>query len=67
MHEQQVLDALKKASNYERGFDQLDEVQKAVIKNLQEVADDLSKIAGKKQKCICSYNFHFWYNNDWYI
>lgn len=63
-HEQQVLDALEEASDYERGFGQLDEVQKAVIRNLQEVAGDLPKTAGKKRKCTCSCNFHFPHNND---
>jgi hypothetical protein len=58
-HEQQVLEALEEASDYETGFGQLDEVQKAVGRNLQEVAGDLLKTAGKKQKRTCSYDFHF--------
>jgi hypothetical protein len=46
--EQQVLDALEKASDYERGLERLDDVQKGVVKKLQEVAGDLSKVVGKK-------------------
>ena len=34
MDEQQVLEALKKASDYERGLSQLDEVKKGVVRKL---------------------------------
>ena len=57
--EQQVLDTLEEASDYERGFDQLNEVQKGVVKKLREVAGDLTKTAGKKQKCVCSCDFSY--------
>jgi hypothetical protein len=52
--EQQVLEALEKASNYERGLGQLDEVQKGVVRKLREVAGDLTKVAGRKQKHMYS-------------
>ena len=48
MDEQQVLEALEKASDNERGLSQLDEVKKGVVRKLQEVAGDLTKVAGKK-------------------
>ena len=63
-HEHQVLDALEEASDYETGFGQLNEVQKAVVKNLQEVAGDLPKTAGKKRKHVCFHDFQFLHDND---
>ena len=57
--EQQVLDTLEEASDYERGFDRLNEVQKGVVKKLREVAGDLTKTAGKKWKCVCSCDFPY--------
>jgi len=36
--EQQVLDALENASDYERGLERLDDVQKGAVKRLREVA-----------------------------
>ena len=51
--EQQALDILEDSSDYERGFERLDEVQKGIVKKLQEAAGDLSKVVGSKQKCMC--------------
>jgi predicted RNase H-like nuclease (RuvC/YqgF family) len=48
--EEQVLEALEKASDYERGLERLDEAQKGVVRRLWELAGDLSKLIGKKQK-----------------
>ena len=58
LHEQQVLEALEKASDYERGLDRLDEMQKGMVERLWEVADDLVKVAGKKRKRACSCDSH---------
>ena len=55
--EQQVLDALDDASDYERGFGRLNDVQKGVVRKLQEVAGNLTKTAGKKRKHACSCDF----------
>ena len=41
---------LEKASGYERGLGRLDETQKDVVRRLWEIAGDLSKVIGKKQK-----------------
>ena len=49
--EQQVLDNLEAASDYERGLAWLDENGKAIVKRLREWAGDLVKVVGKKQKC----------------
>ena len=38
--EQQVLDMLENASDYERGCKRLDETQKGIVRRLQEVAGD---------------------------
>jgi hypothetical protein len=62
--EQHVLDTLENASDYERGFGQLDEVQKVVVRKLQEVASDLTKTVGKKRKRACSCDFQIPHNND---
>ena len=48
--EQQVLDALENALDYERGCERLDETPKGVVRRLREVAGDLSKAVGKKRK-----------------
>ena len=48
--EQWVLDMLENASDYERGCKRLDETQKGIVRRLQEVAGDLGKVVGKKQK-----------------
>jgi hypothetical protein len=50
--EQQVLEVLEKASDYERGLGRLDEGQKGVVRRLWEVAGDLSKVIGKKWKSM---------------
>jgi hypothetical protein len=52
--ERQVLDALEKASDYERGLDRLDDKQKGLVRKLREVAGDLAKVVGKKRKRACS-------------
>ena len=50
VYEQQVLDALEKASNYERAVANLDENGQAAVKKLREWAGDLAKTAGNKHK-----------------
>src|SRR5271168_3679200 len=45
-----VLETLESASDYDRGFDRLDEKGKAIVKTLREWAGDLAKAAGKKRK-----------------
>jgi hypothetical protein len=56
--EQRVLDALENASDYERGLERLDDVQKGAVKRLREVAGDLSKVVGKKRKrTLMNWNF----------
>ena len=47
---QQVLEVLENASNYEEGLRMLDDVQKGVVQKLQEIAGDITKVVGKKQK-----------------
>ena len=54
MDEQQVLEILEDASDYERGFGRLDEQQKGLVEKLQEAAGELSKVVGKKQKHVSS-------------
>jgi hypothetical protein len=46
--EQQVLEALEKASDYEWGLARLDDKKRGLVKRLREAAGDLSKAAGKK-------------------
>jgi hypothetical protein len=46
--EQQVVDVMEIASDYEQGFMGLDDGQKGVVRKLQEAAGDLSKVVGKK-------------------
>jgi hypothetical protein len=48
--EQWVLDTLENASDYKKGCARLDETQKSIVRRLQEVAGDLSKVVGKKRK-----------------
>jgi hypothetical protein len=48
--EQWVLDTLENVSDYKSGCKRLDKTQKGVIRRLQEVAGDLSKVVGKKWK-----------------
>jgi hypothetical protein len=52
--EQQVLEALEKASDYDRGLARLDDEQRGLVKRLREAAGDLSKAAGKKRKRVSS-------------
>jgi hypothetical protein len=49
--EQQVLEALESASDYERGFARLNDEQRGLVKKLHEAAGFLCKAAGKKRKC----------------
>jgi len=51
--EQQVLTALEDASDYERGFERLDDAQKGVVQRLREAAGDLAKVVGSKRKRMC--------------
>jgi hypothetical protein len=46
-----ILQELEAASDYERGFERLDEGGKAIVKKLRVWAGDLMKVAGNKQKC----------------
>lgn len=48
--EQQVLEALENASDYEQGFAGLSDEQKNTVKRLREAAGDLSKAIGKKRR-----------------
>ena len=50
--EQQALEALENASDYERGFARLGGEQKGIVRKLREAAGDLSKAAGKKRKRV---------------
>jgi hypothetical protein len=50
--EQQVLDALENTSDYEQGVARLGDEQKGVVRRLREAAGDLSKVVGKKRKCV---------------
>jgi hypothetical protein len=53
--EQQVLDTLESASDYERGLERLDDGGKAIVKKLREWAGDLAKVAGNKRKRMSFY------------
>jgi hypothetical protein len=55
--EEHILETLESASDYDRGFDRLDEKGKAIVKRLREWAGDLAKAAGKKRKRMA---FFFW-------
>ena len=51
--EQRILEKLESASDYKTGVAQLDDNGKAIVKKLQELADDLdllAKVAGEKWK-----------------
>lgn len=48
--EQRILEALESASDYERGFEKLDDKGKAIIKKLRQWGGDLVKVTGKKRK-----------------
>ena len=51
VNEQCVLETLEAASDYERGFEKLDEADKGVVRWLRELAGDLSsKVVGNKRK-----------------
>ena len=49
--EQCVINNLKVASNYERGFSRLDDAGKVVVKKLREWAGELVQVKGIKRKC----------------
>jgi hypothetical protein len=48
--EQRVVEALEQASDYERGLEQLDDVQKGLVRRLREAAGDASKEIKEKRK-----------------
>ena len=48
--EEQVLDDLENASDYERGVEQLDDKGKAIVTRLRELAGDLLPKVSKKRK-----------------
>jgi len=54
VNEWQALEVLEDASDYERGFKRLDEVQKGVVRNLQEAVGDVrvSKVVGNRRKSM---------------
>ena len=54
MDEQQALEALKKAPDYEQGLARLDDKQRGLMKRLYKAAGDLSKAAREKQKHMSS-------------
>jgi hypothetical protein len=49
--EEWILEALEKASNYERGVERLDDKGKAIMMKLRELAGDLLPKTSKKRKC----------------
>ena len=63
-HEQRVLDTLERASNYERGLERLDDAEKGIVRKLQEVAGNLSKLVGNKQKHTCIFAIPESINNE---
>ena len=48
--EQQVLEALENAPDYERAFERLDNEQKGVVRKLCEAGGSPSKVVGSKRK-----------------
>jgi hypothetical protein len=48
--EDRILHELEAASDYERGFERLDEGGKAIVEKLRVWAGELVKVAGKKRK-----------------
>jgi hypothetical protein len=50
--EQWALEVLEDASDYERGFENLDETQKGAVRKLREAAGDLGKVVGSKRKSM---------------
>ena len=62
--EEHILNDLERASDYERGLERLDADGKAIVKKLRELAGDLMKVAGNKQKraymilCFRKHNRH---------
>ena len=48
--EVQALDLLKKASDYERGYNRLSDKCKAAVQTLREFAGDVVKISQRKRK-----------------
>ena len=50
--EQRVLEALERASDYERGLARLDDEQRGLVKRLHKAAGDLGKAAGTKRKRV---------------
>jgi hypothetical protein len=49
-----VIDALECTSDYEKGLERLNEMDKGVVKKLREVAGDLAKMAEKKRRRMCN-------------
>lgn len=47
---QRILEALESASDYEWGFEKLDDKGKAIVKKLRQWGGDLVKVTGKKRK-----------------
>ena len=55
---QHILDKLEASSDYERGLKWLGGAGKATVMRLRELAGELVKVAGNKQKC--TFNFVLW-------
>ena len=55
---QRVLETLEASSDYEQGFARLDEADKGIVRQLRELAGDLSKIVGHKRKRM----FYFFFS-----
>ena len=49
--DQQVINKLETASDYERGIGRLNETDKDIVQKLCELAGDISKTVGNKRKC----------------
>jgi hypothetical protein len=58
-----VIDELETVSDYECGLGRLDEKYKAVVQRLWELAGDIVKVAGNKQKCESSPIFSIYKSN----
>ena len=50
--EQRVLDTLEAASDYDRALDELNSGDKGLVLKLRELAGDVSKVVGMKQKSM---------------
>jgi hypothetical protein len=56
--EEQVLEALEDASDYEQGFARLDGEQKGIVRKLREAAGNLSTVGKKRKRASIFSSFH---------